>query len=186
MREIPSTPDFSNRPAVAVIISQMDAGTDVDMAAVASLRRPRSHSYYSPEDAKHYGESTENVDIQIRPRSRSFYSYETSENYNEASFTRANAVTPQDVCLLLSEGSRKSMDAVMMKLLCKRSKASINKISTSKEISGMVNFSLFYSKHERLLLNLMDFLQLASVHNCLKVNVGTISNILQCFRCYLT
>ncbi|KAJ8283712.1 hypothetical protein COCON_G00025620 [Conger conger] len=136
MLQIPSTPKFSNGTAVDVNISPMD--TDVDMAAVASLRRPRSRSYYSPENAKHYGETTENVDIQIRPRSRSFYSYETSENYSEPSFTRANAISPQDVSLLLSEGIRKekSMDAVMTKLLCKRSKASINKISTSKEISG--------------------------------------------------
>ncbi|KAG5853819.1 hypothetical protein ANANG_G00030570 [Anguilla anguilla] len=139
MLQIPSTPtEFSNRTAVDINISPVDTATDADVAAVSNLRRPRSHSYYSLEDAKQYGEVTEKADVQIRPRSRSFYSYETSENYNEESFTRANARSPPEISLLPSEGCRKEMsvDPILTRLLAKMPKASINKNSPSKEMSG--------------------------------------------------
>ncbi|KAJ8363473.1 hypothetical protein SKAU_G00123040 [Synaphobranchus kaupii] len=132
------TPELSNRATVDANVSRMDTATGVDMTAVTSLRRPRSHSYYSLEDAKHYGEATEKADIQIRPRSRSFYSHETSEKYSEESFARANVMSPQEICHLLSEGIRKekSGDAIMSKLLAKWPKSSLNKNSISKENSG--------------------------------------------------
>ncbi|KAJ8264064.1 hypothetical protein GJAV_G00144670 [Gymnothorax javanicus] len=138
MIKVPSTTEFSNRTVIDVSVSAMDTHADVDMASVVSLRRPRSHSYYSPEDAKQFGEPTEREEIQIRPRSRSFYSYETSEKYSEESFTTASAVSPLDIALQLSESCKKEKraDAITTKFPSKRAKGTLNKINTSNEISG--------------------------------------------------
>ncbi|XP_068178241.1 TBC1 domain family member 24-like [Antennarius striatus] len=52
-------------------------------AVVGGGRRPRSHSYYSPEDCKKYGVLTQPEETNVRPRSRSFYSYESSEKFSD-------------------------------------------------------------------------------------------------------
>ncbi|XP_036401095.1 TBC1 domain family member 24-like [Megalops cyprinoides] len=136
MLRVPCGPEFDNSRAMNVDIPLMDMSTDADLAAAANFRRPRSHSYYSPEDAKHYRETKETEEVHIRPRSRSFYSYETSEGYNEGNFTRSNAMRPRASSPLQGEATKKqkSGDGIMARLLTKRSKA--NKNSTQKDING--------------------------------------------------
>lgn len=126
--------------------SPMDTATGMDQAALANMRRPRSHSYYSAEDAKQYGETAEAENIHIRPRSRSFYSYETSESHSDGDLTRANASRSRELSLLLSEGSKKQKngEGIMTRLLSKRMKASVNKNNASKDISGTLKLNWYF------------------------------------------
>lgn len=63
------TPEFSNCVNMNSILAH--TSSDQDLGSIAGDRsRQRSHSYYSPEDVKHYGLQTETKDTNLRPRSR--------------------------------------------------------------------------------------------------------------------
>lgn len=92
-------------------LDSMNVKANQDFTSGANGRgRPRSHSYYSPEDAKIYGLHTETEKDVLRPRSRSFYSYETSENSPdecEDNACRSNVLWPKAASLLQLKGTKK-------------------------------------------------------------------------------
>lgn len=122
----------------------METTTDQDqeLSSAARHRRPRSHSYYSPEDAKKYGIETATDENFVRPRSRSFYSYETSELHREGNFTRSNAMRPRSNSLEKSgdrktENSADGNQGIMARLNSKRSKSNTNKHLPCRDLNGM-------------------------------------------------
>ncbi|XP_068607359.1 TBC1 domain family member 24-like [Brachionichthys hirsutus] len=115
---------------------------DVGAAAGGGRRRPRSHSYYSPEDCKKYGVQTQTVETNLRPRSRSFYSYETSEHFSEDEARISPSSCPQREkanSLVQNEVKKRAQiewDGVGVERTSKKSKSKPKKHLLSKEFYG--------------------------------------------------
>lgn len=144
MIHVSRTPKFSTCGTISLDPSPMETTTDQDqeLSSAARHRRPRSHSYYSPEDAKKYGIETATDENFVRPRSRSFYSYETSELHREGNFTRSNAMRPRSNSLEKSgdrktENSADGNQGIMARLNSKRSKSNTNKHLPCRDLNGM-------------------------------------------------
>ncbi|XP_013986365.1 TBC1 domain family member 24 [Salmo salar] len=143
MIHVSRTPKFSTCGTISLDPSPMETTTDQDqeLSSAARHRRPRSHSYYSPEDAKKYGIETATDENFVRPRSRSFYSYETSELHREGNFTRSNAMRPRSNSLEKSgdrktENSADGNQGIMARLNSKRSKSNTNKHLPCRDLNG--------------------------------------------------
>ncbi|KAM4603390.1 TBC1 domain family member 24-like [Polymixia lowei] len=139
MIDVSRTPEFCG----TMNLASMDTTTNQDLSSVAEGKsRQRSHSYYSPEDAKNYGLQTQTEEDFVRPRSRSFYSYETSELYSgdeEGNFSRSTALRPKTVSLLQYEPSKKEKrdgDGVTSRFTSKKSKSKSSKHSSPKDLNG--------------------------------------------------
>nr|XP_057944322.1 TBC1 domain family member 24-like isoform X2 [Doryrhamphus excisus] len=89
--------------------------------------RPRSHSYYSPEDCKNYGVQTQTEDIFQRPRSRSFYTYETSEHVSDNDLG-SGAIS--------SQLKQKAINLQHSVSKNEKSKSKPNKHSLSRDLNG--------------------------------------------------
>ncbi|XP_056136824.1 TBC1 domain family member 24-like [Lampris incognitus] len=141
MLAVSRTLEFSN--CGIMNLNTMDPTTDQHLSSAAGGRgRQRSHSYYSPEDAKNYGLQTQTEENVLRPRSRSFYTYETSEHYAdyvEENGTSSSAQRPRARSLLQYEANKKDKregDGVTAWLSSKKTKSKSNKHSPSKELNG--------------------------------------------------
>uniref|UniRef100_UPI003AB0EBEF TBC1 domain family member 24-like n=1 Tax=Centroberyx gerrardi TaxID=166262 RepID=UPI003AB0EBEF len=141
MIDVSRTPEFSN--CGTMNLDSMDTSADQDLSSAAGSRsRQRSHSYYSPEDAKNYGLQTHTEESFLRPRSRSFYSYETSELHSddaEQNISRSNGQQSRASSLLRYEATKKDKregDGAMTRLTSKKSKSKSNRHSPSRELNG--------------------------------------------------
>ncbi|KAM4584866.1 TBC1 domain family member 24-like isoform 2-T2 [Odontesthes bonariensis] len=116
MIQVSRTPEIFN---FGNMNSTSHTSSDQDLSSVATGRRQRSHSYYSPEDSKNYGLQTQTEQIIQRPRSRSFYSYETSElcaDYDAGKFSRSSPQFKDQVSRKenRNRGSRGNVKSVSM------------------------------------------------------------------------
>ncbi|KAM3864736.1 TBC1 domain family member 24-like [Diretmus argenteus] len=99
--------------------------------------RQRSHSYYSPEDAKKYGLQTQTEENLLRPRSRSFYSYDTSELHSgEADCTMSETQRPRSSSLLQYEAKNEKKEGDGVNVRLKKSKSKSNRHSPSRDLNG--------------------------------------------------
>lgn len=110
--------------------------SDQDLSSMPGGRsRQRSHSYYSPEDCKHYGLQAETEETYLRPRSRSFYSYETSELHSNHDVGNSSMSSPVRTSSLAKKEKREG-DGAGVRLTSRKSKSKPNKHSPSRELNG--------------------------------------------------
>ncbi|XP_062304338.1 TBC1 domain family member 24-like [Osmerus eperlanus] len=138
MIHVSRTPEFSNCGTMNLDGSSMETAVEQDQSSAAFHRRPRSHSYHSPDDNKNYlrAEAEENV---TRPRTRSFYIFEETEVPSGGNFTRSNALRPRANSLLHFEAAKKekSPDGALSRLLSKKAKKSKPiKHSSCRDLDG--------------------------------------------------
>ncbi|XP_078136344.1 TBC1 domain family member 24-like [Sander vitreus] len=121
----------------------MRTSTDQDMGSMAGGRsRPRSYSYYSPEESKNYGVQTQTEETFLRPRSRSFYSIETSEldlDFDVENFTRSSPLRQRASSLHQYQGNKKEKkegNVAGVRITSKKSKSKPNKHSSTREPNG--------------------------------------------------
>ncbi|XP_040893172.1 TBC1 domain family member 24-like [Toxotes jaculatrix] len=141
MIHVSRTPEFSNCGNMNSISVYTSSDQERD-SMVGGRRRPRSHSYYSPEDKKDYGVQTQTDKTCLRPRSRSFYSYETSErfsDYDMGNFDRSSPLRQRATSLHRLQGTKKENkegDGAGVRVTSKKSKSKPNKHSPSRELNG--------------------------------------------------
>ncbi|XP_060922530.1 TBC1 domain family member 24-like [Limanda limanda] len=138
MIDISRTPEFSNCGTRNLVSVQTSSDQDLD-CIIGGRNRQRSHSYYSPEENKNYGEQTQTEQTCPRPRSRSFYSYETPElssNNDVGNFNRLSPLRQRASSLQLHQKENKDKDGAGVRVSAKKSKSKQNKLSPSGELNG--------------------------------------------------
>nr|XP_046266486.1 TBC1 domain family member 24-like isoform X2 [Scatophagus argus] len=138
MIHVSRTPEFSNCGNMNSI--SMCTSSDQDLGSMAGGRsRPRSHSYYSPEDCKNYGLQMQTEETYLRPRSRSFYTYETSELYSAYEAGNSSPLSQRASSLVHDQVNKKEQregNGAGVRLASKKPKSKPSKSSPSRELNG--------------------------------------------------
>ncbi|KAF1395063.1 hypothetical protein PFLUV_G00007660 [Perca fluviatilis] len=141
MLDFSRTLEFSNCGNMNSVL--MHTSTDQDVDSMAGGRsRPRSYSYYSPEDSKNYRVQTQTEETFLRPRSRSFYSIETSEldlDFDVGNFTRSSPLKQRATSLYQYRGNKKEKkegNGAGVRITSNKSKSKPNKHSSTREPNG--------------------------------------------------
>lgn len=140
MIHVSRTPECSYCGTMNLDGSSMETAVEQNQSSAAFHRRPRSHSYHSPDNSNNYNLQAEAEENLTRPRSRSFYSFEETDVSSGGIFTRSNALRPRSNSLLHFEATKKekSPDGALSRLLSKKAKKSKPiKHSSCRDLDGM-------------------------------------------------